>query len=144
MSGILRRDIRLAEITGLPVTQAEDFNYAGIPGTAELIGWKIMLFRAHGGESLSAVSMSEIETAEERRLCNRILQVLGFPVGMGADVQAFCRAFGTDYTTEDILTGSTRYCWRPDADSLIAGEFADGTAVWLEIVCSREIADSMI
>ena len=143
MSGI-RRELRLEGICAVPVTETPDFTYAGIPGAAERIGWKIGFFREQGASLTGAIWFSEIETDSERALCDQILRAVGFPVGMGADLQAFCRAFGTDYTTEEILEGSTRYGWRPDADSRIACEFADGKAVWLEIVFSRAIAESLL
>ena len=55
------------------ITKEHDFEYAGVKGFAELIGWKIVFFKTNKNSGVDAIRMFEIETKDEIEICNLIL-----------------------------------------------------------------------
>ena len=72
---MIRKVIELSEIIDKNcISQESDFEYAGIKGYAEFIGWKLVFFRQNKNSCFyDAVSFFDIE-GEEVDLCNTILK----------------------------------------------------------------------
>lgn len=137
---LLNRKVRLAEIFPLQIlSQASDFSYADVTGCAEMIGWKIVLFRKDPAADWDALCLSELDSPKETALGDHLLAAAGFPLRLGCSLHQIRQIFGTEDVQEDFLEGCIRCCYRRGAHLRLTFELSDGRMTGLEILCSPEI-----
>ena len=110
---MIRKVIELSEIIDKNcINQESDFEYAGIEGYAEFIGWKLVFFRQNKNSCFyDAVSFFDIED-KEVDLCNTILKKFNFPINFNSEPDDIFRIFGKNYSTDDIIEDCTRYNYK--------------------------------
>ena len=114
--------------TGI-IKEQYDFEYAGICGYSELIGWKIIFFRRKKTNLfLSAICFSDIYSKEEIEFCNYIFEKLDFKIKFGCDIEEIIELFGKEsyishisYDYDDIY----RYVYLLDEKTFASFGFSD-------------------
>jgi hypothetical protein len=140
----IRRQVRLSDLVDSGyITKKRHFEYAGIDGSAETIGWKVVCFKACGSTALDAVRFFGIEQEKEIRMCNLILQQLGFPLSFDSDPEAIFRIFGTACEQEDTLEGITRYHFLYSEDCRVSFDCSGNRITGMEIICSRKLLHNL-
>ena len=143
---MIKKDIKLSDLFDEKMIYHESkFEYAEKKGVAEIIGWKIVLFRMDKNSTcFDAIRLFDIEDEEEAELCNSILKEMGFPVSFNSDISDIYKAFGKEDFTEDHITGCTRYIYSPSEELYIAFDISGNKITGMEIVCSKELIDSIL
>ena len=133
--------------TGI-IKEQYDFEYAGICGYSELIGWKIIFFRRKKTNLfLSAICFSDIYSKEEIEFCNYILEKLDFKIKFGCDIEEIIELFGKEsyishisYDYDDIY----RYVYLLDEKTFASFGFSDNKKlVEVEMIFDKDMANDV-
>ena len=142
---IINQSRMLSDIVDPDIVGKEaDFEYAGVEGSAELIGWKIVFFRKNGSSAVHAISLSDIETEDEITLCNFILRKIGFPLDFHSELRDIYSELGTALSKEKVLADCDTYCFQPSQSCRILIDISDETIKGIQIICDPEIIDNML
>ena len=141
-------NIRLQDF--MPNIDSKKFNYSGIEGYAEIIGWHIIAFIEGKDNFVSAISFDEILSLPNTELvktANNILQTIEFPVMFGEKFPVVKKIYGNPYLSDSILTEQTRYHYFLDNNSLylcFGVENKDNSLYSLEIITNSNIIKNKI
>lgn len=123
------------------ITNYYDFEYAGIKGYAEAIGYKIIFFRRNLFSVLDAVRFFEIVNSEEIVFCNAILENMNFPIKFGDKCSEIYKIFGRAIHKENYLSNCDRYYYKLSSNDLIVLDIAikNKKLIGLEVIYNQEI-----
>lgn len=122
-----------------------DFEYAGIKGYAEAIGYKIIFFRRNLFSILDAVRFFEIVNSEEIIFCNAILENMNFPLKFGTNCSKIDKILGKAIKKESYLSNCDRYYYKLLNNDLIVLDIAikNKKLIGLEMIYNQEIITSI-
>lgn len=143
---MIKREIRLSEIIDVKnIHQVFDFEYSGIKGCAELIGWKLVFFKVAENSTLyDAISFSDIESKNEAELCNCFLEKLCFPINFNSKPEDVFKVFGDKYIEDHIIEGCSRYHFISSDEMFFSFSVSKERISGIEMVFDSRIANSRI
>lgn len=98
------------------------FDYAGIKGNAEIIGWQIVVFRRTVNDNMiSAISMDEIDTPVILGICSKIFKDLDLSVSVGMKIDALTQLIGVYSYKDDTLADTIRYYFETQNALIVCG-----------------------
>lgn len=118
-----------------------DFNYAGVIGCAEIIGWQIIVFRRNKG-AISAISMEKMNTPIINDICTAILKDLDLPLSVGMKIDALIQVLGMYIYQDYILTNEIRYYFRIQNTLIVCGIHNTEGLKDVEIIYDTELIDN--
>lgn len=138
----IKRNIDLSHIIDPElITRENDFNYAGVTGTAETVGYKIIFFKAADSPVVDAIRLFDIGESE-RKLCDTILRAIGFPINLDSKLNEIVGFFGDDYSQDDHLVNCVTYKFLY-RNCYVAFDISDEKIVGIAIICSRAIIEKI-
>lgn len=138
----LDTNIKLESYVGSSIIPRE-FDYAGFPGWAEIIGWQIIVFR-RDDNTISAISLEEMNSPIIKDICTAILKDLDLPLSVGMKIDALIQALGMYIYQDDILENEIRYYFRIQNNLIVCGIHNTEGLKDMEIICDSEIINSRI
>ncbi|BAV05625.1 hypothetical protein SAMN05421788_108229 [Filimonas lacunae] len=127
------------------VGKVNNFDYAGIPGVAEVIGYHIIFFTVKGKDGLSAISMEELEgNALFTEIANKILAAIHCDVAIGEKREHVKKLWGEPDFKDDVFTGIERCYYLKKGVLLVAGFNRYQKGVSLECVMDEELIKNRI
>lgn len=123
-----------------------DFEYAGIMGIAELIGYKIIFFRRDSASLLDAVRIWDITDSEEVAFSNMILEKMDFPVKLGDTLQRIYQEFGKETSQSHFLTDCDRYHYTMPDGFLLTFDISkqNRLVTGVEMIHNRDIIENIV
>lgn len=141
----LNQDIELSDIIDSEfLTEISDFEYAGITGTAQTVGWKIVFFKSDKSLTVDAIRLFDIRNEFEIELCNKILERIEFPVNFNSKISDIYMIFDAGYSQNRYVEGCIRYHYMCSDDSRISFDISEGKLTGLEIIYNRAIINNVI
>lgn len=127
------------------ITNHYDFEYAGIKGYAEAIGYKIIFFRRNLFSMLEVIRFFEIINPEEIIFCNAILEKINFPLKFGTNCSKIDKIFGKAIKKESYLIDCDSYSYKLSNNNLIVLDIAikNKKLIGLEMIYNQEIITSI-
>lgn len=100
--------LKLREIVSTYEIMEQEFEYAGINGIAELLGWQIIFFRKKEDPiNTVAILFNEIVDIEIINIANSILEFIDVDIRFGDNIQQINNVYGiadfTDYIYDDMI-----------------------------------------
>ena len=121
------------------------FDYAGIKGNAEIIGWQIVVFRRTVNYNMiSAISMDEIDTFPIKDTCAEIFKDLDLPLSAGMKIDALTQLLGLYSYQDNILEDTTRYYFEIHNNLIVCGIHNKKGLNHIEIIYDQELKNSRI
>ena len=127
------------------VKERYDFEYAGVCGYSELIGWKIIFFRRKKTDSfLSAICFSDIYSKEEIKFCNYIFEALDSEIRLECDVEEILELFGKESYVAYTYDNIRRYEYLFDKKTFASFGFSENKKiVEVEIIFDKDMANDV-
>ncbi|ROT16244.1 hypothetical protein EEL51_13740 [Muribaculaceae bacterium Isolate-110 (HZI)] len=122
----------------------QPFNYAGIDGNAEIVGWQIVMFRRAATDNISAISMDEIDTFPIKDTCAEIFKDLDLPLSAGMKIDALTQLLGLYSYQDNILEDTTRYYFEIYNNLIVCGIHDKKGLNHIEIIYDQELKNSRI
>lgn len=138
-------NIKLERYTGRNNIVYAPFDYAGIKGNAEIIGWQIVVFRrAVNDNMISAISMDEIDTPVITGICSKIFKDLDLSVSVGMKIDALTQLFGVYSYKDDTLEDTIRYYFETQNALIVCGIHNTIGLRNIEIIYDNELKTNRI
>ena len=103
-------NISLTEFVDPKFICSQSFEYAGITGSVDLIGWNILFFTSDNKTSTSAVSLDEITVGGELAdVSNQILSALQIELHIGSKFDQVKQLYGKELKKDELYEDSIRY-----------------------------------
>ena len=122
----------------------QPFNYAGIDGNAEIVGWQIVMFRRAATDNISAISMDEIDTFPIKDTCAEIFKDLDLPLSAGMKIDTLTQLLGLYSYQDNILEDTTRYYFEIHNNLIVCGIHNKKGLNHIEIINDQELKNSRI
>jgi hypothetical protein len=123
--------------------QSKEFEYSGVNGSTEFLGWYIIVFSEYKSNLVSAVSFDDIlSDIRIIKIANDILKRIDFPILFGDDFSLIKKLFGNPISLDTVLTNITRYHYFSKEDSLymcFGIENKNKTLCSLELITNSKI-----
>lgn len=105
------KDINSIELHNFTkVFDSGDFDYSGVNGHADYLGWYIIFFKETGCDKVSAISFDDILMEESiKDIANKILQGIEFPVLFGDNLSLIKKKFGEPNFSDAVLMNIHRH-----------------------------------
>ena len=133
-------NIKLERYIGSSNIVSKPFDYAGIIGNAEIIGWQIVVFRrAFNDDMISAISMDEIDTPIIASICSKIFKDLDLSISAGMKIDALTHLFGIHLYKDDILEDTIRYYFETQNALIVCGIHSKNGLRNIEIIFDSEL-----
>lgn len=133
------KNFRLAD--HLPNYQIAErpFEYAGVQGRAELLGWQIIVFRKNDALSeIAAISLIDINTPELTKIANSILEHIDVKVKFGDTTDKITLAYGA-FDFENNLCEDEISCFRIIDSRLMIFGISSNTLSSLDIISDPDM-----
>lgn len=127
-----------------------EFNYAGISGIAESIGWQILLFRLKESSLIQAITFDEIfENNILLDIANKILKDLEFPIRIWDDLIKIKNVFGKETSQDNIFYEThqvtvIRYHYLISKNYFLTFSISKNKLIGLEIIYNNEIINNIL
>lgn len=138
------KNIKLENYIGNENIVSKSFDYAGIIGNAEIIGWQIIVFRRTVNGNISALSMDEIDTPIIKDVCAEIFKDLGLPLSAGMKINVLSSLFGAYSYQDNLLDDITRYYFEIHNHLIICGIHNKNGLSNIEIIYDEELVNNRI
>lgn len=123
----------------------QDFEYAGMSGIAELLGWQIIFFRKKDDlDHTVVISFDEIDSKELISISNAILKSIDMDIRFGDSVEVINSIYGIADFTDNIYENVIRYNYNISSNLFIAFGVKDNKLWCLEIVIDEDIIKEII
>lgn len=119
----------------------QEFEYAGISGIAELLGWQIMFFRKKNLSNTIALSFNEIEIVELINIANFILKTIELDIRFGDNIEKIKNIYGTANFIDNVYEDMIRYNYIIASDLFIAFGIKNDKLSYLEIITDEELIE---
>ncbi|MDP4177251.1 MAG: hypothetical protein Q8900_02790 [Bacillota bacterium] len=141
-------DFRLSKFLSKEIIEEKEFDYAGVDGVAEVLGWHIVIFRElENLECTSAISLSDANYNNELSdLVNLILSELNINLQVGDCFQKIKDKFGQPFSCDEVIEEMKRYNYLLDNNSIFAcfGVDIHEGLISIEIISNKKIIDGII
>ena len=130
----------------------QEFEYGGVLGQAELIdgflGYKFVCYTKENSEETAAISLTEIESKNERQVGNAILKYIGMELRFGkriTHIKKIEKVYGTPFSVIDDYT-KVRYNYliSPDLFICIGIKTSNSKLIHVEIIDDSELISEII
>lgn len=138
----LATNIKLESYVGSNIIPRE-FDYAGFSGWAEIIGWQIIVFKRNEN-TISVISLEEMDTPIIRDICTAILKDLDMPLSIGMKIDAVTQILGKYIYQDYILENEVRYYFRLQSYLIVCGIHNTKGLTGMEIIYDSEIINSIM
>lgn len=135
----MKLEITLKDFAPLCIINEQEFEYAGINGFAELIGWQIILFRTDKALPAHALVINNVDSKSLLSISNKILSNICFNVRMGDDIDKIRNCFGKESYVDDVLENIVRCNYLVNENYFISFGLKDNKLSNLEIILNKEI-----
>lgn len=137
--------IKLKDVVKDYEVKEQEFEYAGINGIAELLGWQIIFF--HKMDDLVntvAVLFNEINNNELIRIANSILKFIDMNIRFGDSVDVIKQIYGIADFTDSLYGEIIRYNYIISSDLFIAFGLKDNILLSLEIITDENMIREIV
>lgn len=127
-----------------------NYNYAGIHGIAETIGWQIELFRLNQNSLVEAISFNEIFNNDLFiDISNNILKEINFPIKINDDLEKIKKVFGNETSKDSIFyeeykVNVIRYNYYIAKDYFITFSVSNNKLIGLELIYNKDIINNIL
>ena len=122
----------------------QEFEYSGVEGVAELLGWQIVFFRRKDDLlNTAAIWFFEILDNEIKNTANIILKRLGIDLVFGKEIEIEDNLGKADFV-DDILEETIRYGYVLSSSQYISIGLTNGKLSHLEIVNDENIIEKIV
>lgn len=137
--------LKLRDIVKDYEIKEQDFEYAGIRGIAELLGWQIIFFRKKDDlDNTVVISFAEIDNKELICISNSILKSIDMNIRFGDNIEVINSVYGNADFTDSIYEDVIRYNYNVSSNLFIAFGLKDNKLSCLEIVIDENIIKEII
>lgn len=137
-------NLRLKEIMKEYDVTEQEFEYSGVEGVAELLGWQIVFFRRKDDLlNTAAIWFFEILDNEIKNTANIILKRLGIDLVFGKEIEIEDNLGKADFV-DDILEETIRYGYVLSSSQYISIGLTNGKLSHLEIVNDENIIEKIV
>lgn len=122
-----------------------DFNYSGVKGHADYLGWYIVFFKESGCDKVSTISFDDILMEKSiKNIANKILQRIEFPVQFGDKLSLVKKKFGEPDFSDSILMDTHRFHYISKEKELYLcfGTDHNENLCSLEIITNKDIINN--
>lgn len=141
-------NFRLSKFLSKEIIEEKEFNYAGVEGIAEILGWHVVIFRElENQECTSVISLSDANYNNELSgLVNLILSELNINLQVGDCFLKIKDKFGQPFSYDEVIEGMNRYNYFLDNNNTFAcfGVDIHEGLISIEIISSKKIIDGII
>lgn len=138
------KNIKLENYIGNDNIVSKSFDYSGITGNAEIMGWQIVVFRRTVNGNISALSMDEIDSPIIKDVCAGIFKDLGLPLSAGMKINVLSSLLGSYSYQDNILEDITRYYFEVQDYLIICGIHNKNGLNNIEIIYDEELVNNRI
>lgn len=137
--------LKLRDIVKNYNIKEQKFEYAGINGIAELLGWQIIFFHPENNLDNTVVfSFNEIDNMEMINIANQILKFMDMNVRFGDNMEKISHLYGVADFIDSLYEDITRYNYIVSQELFMAFGLKDSILSYLEIIIDKNIIDEVI
>lgn len=141
-------DFRLSHFLPKESIVEQEFNYSGIDGVAEVLGWHVVFFRDLENQNYTtAISLEDANCNEELSdFVNLLLAELNIHLKIGDDFEKIQSKYGKPFSYDEIISGMKRYNFLLNDNSCFICFGVDNTygLTYVEIITNRKILEGII
>lgn len=137
--------VRLRDIIKNYEIMEQEFEYAGVNGIAELLGWQIVSFcKKDDPVNTVAISFDEIDNTELINIANSILEFIDANVRFGDNIETINRAYGIADFMDNLYEDMIRYNYIISPNLFIGFGLKYNALSCLEIVTDENMIKEII
>ena len=127
----------------------QEYDYGGVLGRAELLGYKFVCYRKGNSEETAAISLIEVESKKERQIGNAILKYIGINLRFGNkinDMKEIEKIYGVPVSIDDCFIDMLRYHYlvSPDLFICLGIKTSNNKLIHVEIINDSEVISEII
>ncbi|MBR1442611.1 MAG: hypothetical protein IJ583_03655 [Firmicutes bacterium] len=138
-------DFNLSDIANKYTIKKQAFEYAGIDGIAELLGWQIVFFYSkYDLNNVSAISFMEITDNDLIDIGNNILDNIGINVRFRDNKSVITNIFGIPDFFDKIYLNTDRYNYILSENYFLSFGLENDNLTYLEIIYDKNIVNNIV
>jgi len=122
----------------------DEFDYAGVEGTAEFLTYHIIFFRKKNDNKTSAISISEIEDKYMIKIANKILSYTGVEIRFRDGHEKVKSIYGKPRSIDSTSYAYGCYNYLISPELFLSFAFSFGRLMDLEIIKDKDIIANVI
>lgn len=139
------RNVKLKDILTNFNIKEQEFEYAGIKGVAELLGWQIIFFfKPNDLDNTAVMCFNEIDTTELINTANSILKFIDMDIRFGDYIDTINGVYGNADFIDSLYEDIIRYNYIISSNLFIAFGLKGKMLSCLEIVTDEGIIKEIV
>lgn len=137
--------IKLRDIISNYEIKEQEFEYAGVEGVAELLGWQIIAFYKMD-DLLNSVALAfeQITSSELINISNLILECIDFEIRFSDGKEEIEQYYGKANFIDDIYEDILKYNYILSSNYFISFGLKDNKLISLEIIMDEDIIKEVV